>query len=317
MLTPASSALFETLTIRQWTLRNRVVMPPMVTVREIVGADGLEWYSQHAAGGPGLVIIEATAVPRFGQDLTVETLIPLVDAIHTKGALAAIQLFPVIISRDAELDLNEMSLADIQRIVTDCRRAARICQAAGMDGVEPHGAHGFLLNRFFSPAHNRRRDEYGGNLHNRMRLGLEIVRAMVDEVGSELMMLYRHTPVQADSYGLEDSLAFARELVSAGVDVLDLSPSSGEAPGDLAAPFMELGAKVITVGNLDKPERAEEVLHEGRADLVAIGRGLIADPDWANKLAAGKADTITKCVRCDVKCFGNLKQRIPIACTQW
>ena len=317
MTNPALSPLFETLAIRQWSLKNRVVMPPMVTVRSIVGEDGIAWYSEHAEGGPGLVIIEATATPRFGQDLTVETLTPLVEAIHAKGALAAIQLFPVIISRDAELDLNELSLADIQTIVADYRRAARICRAAGMDGVQPHGAHGFLLNRFFSPAHNRRSDEYGGSLDNRMRLGLEIVRAIVDEVGSELMMLYRHTPVQADSYGLEESLAFARELVAAGVDVLDLSPSSKEAPGDLAAPFMQLGAKVITVGNLDKPERAEEALRESRADLVAIGRGLIADPNWANKLAENNADSITKCVRCDVMCFGNLRQRIPIACTQW
>lgn len=309
--------LFAPLTIRRWTVKNRIVMPPMVSVRNIVRQEGLEWYSQHAAGGPGLVIIEATAVPRFGEDLTPETLTPLVDVIHAGGALATIQLFPISIPDDAGLDLNELSLEDIRAIVESYRRAVRICLDAGMDGVEPHGAHGYLLNRFFSPAHNRRQDEYGADLAGRMRLGLNIVRAMIAEAGDELMILYRHTPVQSDSYGLEDSLAFARELVAAGVDVLDVSPSSKEEPGDLAAPFMGLGAKVLTVGNLDKPARATEALREGRADLVAIGRGLIADPEWANKLGSGNADTITTCVRCDAKCFGNLRQGIPIACTQW
>ena len=311
----STSLLSEPLTIAGRPCRNRVVMPPVVTVRDPVSAEGVSWYGEHAAGGPGLVIIEATGVPRFGEDITVATLRPLVDAIHDGGALAAIQLFPVHFGSDAEVDTT--SLAGIAAIVNQYRVAARICAEAGMDGVEPHGAHGYLLNRFFSPAENHRTDEYGGSLENRMRLGLGLVRAVVEEVGPELFVLYRHSPVQEESYGLEDSLPFARRLVDAGVAVLDISPSSDRGLADLAAPFMGLGAAVIAVGSMDEAGRAHEALGQGRCDLVAVGRGLIADPQWPLKVQAGQWDCVVKCTKCNTKCFGNLKKGVPIACTQW
>lgn len=309
------SLLFEPLAVRQWTIKNRIVMPPMRSFRELVGPDGIAWYEEHAAGGPGLVIIEATEVPRFDCDITAENLRPVVEAIHRYRTVAAIQLFPVAFGTNVLMkDLTE---DEIQQIVHSYRRASRICMQAGMDGVEPHGAHGYLLNRFFSPSHNERTDSYGGSLENRMRLGIEIVRAIKDEVGNRMLLLYRHTPVEKGSYGVEDSLHFARELIAAGVDILDLSPSSNDKPGELAAPFMGLGAKIITVGSMDEPGRAEEVLAEGRADLIAVGRGLIADPKWPRKVTERDWDSIVKCKKCNKKCFGNLGKRIPISCAQW
>jgi 2,4-dienoyl-CoA reductase (NADPH2) len=194
--------------------------------------------------------------------------------------------------------------------------ATRICRDAGFDGIEPHGAHGFLLNRFFSPAHNPRTDAYGGSLENRMRLALEIVRAVREAAGEDLLLLYRHTPVTEGSYGLDDSLVLARRLVDAGVDILDISPC-GETPGELAKPFRAFGVPVIAVGNLDIPDRAAEVLRGERADLIAVGRALIADPDWPLKARAGRWEAITRCVRCNEKCFGNLRRNEPIACTRW
>ena len=313
---PASSSLlFEPLRIRSWQLRNRIVMPPMVSLRDLVAQDGIEWYRRHAEGGLGLVIIEATGIPRFSRDLSAAALRPVVDAIHQAGALAAIQLFPLDFGTD--LDVGTLSRGEIAEIVQQFRRAARICLEAGLDGVEPHGAHGYLLNRFFSPADNPRRDGYGKTLPNRMRFGLEVVRGIRAEVGEAVLLLYRHTPVKDGSYGLEDSLAFAAELVAAGVDVLDLSPSSIEAPGDHAAPFRRFAVPVIAVGKLDEPGRAVEALREGRADLVAVGRGQIADPDWARKMAAGDAGRITLCTKCNRLCFGNLRKRLPIACSEW
>ena len=159
--------------------------------------------------------------------------------------------------------------------------AARVCGEAGFDGIEPHGAHGYVLNQFFSPVQNTRHDEYAGSLENRMRLALRIVRAVrpiCDRFG--MVLLYRHTPV-GEGYGIEESRLLAAALVTAGVDVLDISPASDRAPGDRAAPFVGLGVPVIAVNELDEVERALEVLDEGRADLIAVGRGLIADPDWA------------------------------------
>jgi len=315
IMSQPDSELFRPLRIRQWGLANRVVMPPMVTVRDIVQEDGISWYGQHAAGGVGLVIIEATGIPRFTRDLTVKALKPVVDAIHDGGALAAIQLFPLDFGTDRQV--ADLSTDDIAAMVSGYRHAARVCLDAGMDGVEPHGAHGYLLNRFFSPTDNPRTDTYGGSLANRMRFGLEIVNAIRAEVGDELLLLYRHTPVKKDSYGMDDSVAFAKELIRAGVDVLDISPSSIAAPGDHAEPFRGLGVPVIAVGQLDEAEAAAEALREGRADLVAIGRALIADPEWANKVAAGRRADVTACTRCNEMCFGNLRKGIPIACTQW
>ena len=314
-MTASPSLLCQPLRVRSWQLRNRVVMPPMVSVRDLAAPDGIEWYGRHAAGGPGLVIIEATGIPRFGRDLTAAALRPVVDAIHQAGALAAIQLFPVDFGTD--LDVATLSCGEIAAIVQQYRRAVRICLEAGLDGVEPHGAHGYLLNRFFSPAENPRQDDYGQTLPNRMRFGLEVVRAIRAEVGAAVLLLYRHTPVKEGSYGIEDSLAFAAELVAAGVDILDISPSSIEAPGDRAAPFRRFGVPVIAVGKLDEPGRAEEALREGRADLVAVGRGQIADPDWALKAQAGEWNRVTLCTRCNRLCFGNLRQRLPIACAEW
>lgn len=311
----APGLLFQPLRVRQWTLPNRIVMPPMVTVRDIAAADGVAWYGAHAQGGPGLVIVEATGVPRFERDLTAAALRPLVEAIHAAGALAAIQLFPLDFGTDREV--GSLSVEDLAAIVARYRFAARVCLEAGMDGVEPHGAHGYLLNRFFSPADNPRTDAYGGTLENRMRFGLEIVRAIRAEVGQSLLLLYRHTPTKPGSYEVGDSLAFARELVRAGVDILDISPSSSSLPGDGAAPFRGLGVPVIAVGRLDEEERAEEALRAGRADLAAIGRALIADPAWPTKKASGLAHSIVACTRCNKLCFGNLRKHLPIACTQW
>jgi 2,4-dienoyl-CoA reductase-like NADH-dependent reductase (Old Yellow Enzyme family) len=184
-----------------------------------------------------------------------------------------------------------------------------------MDGIEPHGAHGFLLNQFFSPEKNRRADGYGGSLDNRMRLATEIVQAVRPICGDEMLLLYRHTPV-GTGYGVEESLDLARALVEAGVDILDLSPSSHQAPGDLAAPFMGLSVPVITVNNLDVPEAALEALNEKRADLIAVGRGLIADPDWPIKVREGRFEEIVECIKCD-HCFTDLRAGVPVGCTQW
>ena len=261
-----------------------------------------------------MVIVEATPVGRFGSDLTMSNLTPLVDAIHEGGALAAIQLFPV--DRDRSVSPSEIGMGEIGRIVAQYRTAAEVCLGAGFDGVEPHGAHGYLLNQFFSPAQNKRTDEYGGRLANRMRLALRVVDTVGPVCGTDMLLLYRHTPVGV-GYGMEESLFLAEALVGAGVDILDISPSSIEAPGDRSAPFRRLGVPVIAVNELDRVERALQAINSGRADLIAVGRGLIADPDWPIKVKQGRLDEIVRCTRCDEKCSGNLRDGIPIGCNRW
>jgi 2,4-dienoyl-CoA reductase-like NADH-dependent reductase (Old Yellow Enzyme family) len=314
-----TSALFEPLEVKGYTFANRIVMPPMASNRGVVSAEALDWYAEHAAGGVGLVIVEAVAVGRFGRDLSVEQLSRLAGVIHAGGALAAMQLFPMTDRRPFGWDARPADLqpSQIRELVLEFEAASRICAEAGFDGVEPHGAHGFLLNRFFSPKDNERTDKYGGTPAKRMRLGLEITRAARRGVGEDRLLLYRHTPVQEDGYGLDESLAFAEKLVGSGIDILDISPASAQAPADLAAPFRRFGVPVIGVGLLDDVERALEALTQGRADLVAIGRGLIADRLWPRKVREGRLAEIVKCIRCDEKCYGNLNKGLPIECTQW
>lgn len=306
--------LFAPLEVRGKRLRNRIVMPPMVTLRNLVSPDGIEWYSRRARGGVALVIVEATSVNRFEGELTADGLRGLVGAIHAGGALAAIQLFPV--ARGVPVTPAQLSTAQLDQMVSEYERAAEICAAAGFDGIEPHGAHGFVLNQFFSPEQNTRTDEYGGTLENRMRLARRIVRAVRHVCGDDMMVLYRHTP-EGPGYGIAESLTFAEALVADGVDILDLSPSSIRAPADHAAPFRALGVPVIAVNELDRVERALEALAAGRADLIAVGRGLIADPDWPTKVREGRFDEIIHCIRCNEKCFGNLERGLPIECSQW
>ncbi len=306
--------LFQPLAVKGKKFRNRVVMPPMVVCRDLTGEDGQEWYGQHAAGGVGLVIVEATGVVEFGSRLTAENMKPLVNAIHAGGALAAIQLYPGAFGQ--HVAPADLSADKVGELISRYRTAAAVCAAAGFDGIEPHGAHGFLLNQFFSPVQNKRTDEYGGGPEGRMRLAYQIVEAVkpiADSAG--MLVLYRHTPV-GKGYGIVESLVLAALLVKAGVDILDISPSGDGMPGERSAPFMALGVPVIAVNNMNHVERALETLREKRATLIAVGRGLIADPYWPEKVRSGRFEEIVECTDCD-NCFGDLDRGEPVICAQW
>jgi NADPH2 dehydrogenase len=318
-MTDDTAPLFTPIDVGGKTLRNRIVMPPMVVNRDLAGPDARDWYGRRAAGGVSLVIIEATSVADVGGRYGAGDLRPLVDAIHTGGALAAIQLFPGV--RGQPTLPADLSLDEIDVLINNYHIAAQTCAEAGFDGVEPHGAHGYLLNQFYSPVKNTRTDSYGGDPGsggnaNRARLALRIVETVRPIARANgMLILYRHTPA-GPGYGIDDSLFLAQALVDAGVDILDISPASDSAPGDRAAPFVPLGVPVIAVNQLDEPARALEVLREERAQLIAVGRGLIADAEWPNKVREGRFDEITACIRCD-GCHADLRRGIAVGCTQW
>lgn len=306
--------LFEPLQVKNKILRNRIVMPPMVVNRGIIASEAQEWYGHRAKGGVGMVIVEATSVARFGFDYNADNLKPLVDTIHNGGALAVIQLFPGMFGQPDTPTL--MTIEQIEQLISQYRVSVEVCAEAGFDGVEPHGAHGFLLNQFFSPIQNKRTDQYGDTLEGFMRLALNIVKA-IREVAEKknMLILYRHTPIGA-GYGIEESLVLAEELVKAGLDIIDISPSSDSAPADMAVHFMKFGIPVIAVNEMDNVQRACEALREKRANLIAVGRGLIADPDWANKVSDGRMDEIVECIKCN-ECFKDLSNGVPVGCPQW
>ena len=319
------AALFGPLEVRGKTFRNRIVMPPMVTVRSILGEDGRAWYAAHARGGVALVIVEATPLGLLVGE-NVPALRKLVDAVHAEGALIAVQLFsngqpePQGVFFEPAREPRELTRAELTGLIDRFAGAAAVCREAGFDGVEPHGAHGYFLMRCFSPLLNRREDDYGGPIENRMRTATEICRKAREAIGKEMLLLYRHTPVEEAEagYGLADTIRLMGALVVEGVDVLDISPSHGDRDGEYSeAVRLASGMPVIARGGLDDPDRALSMLANNRTDLVAVGRGLIADPEWPNKVREGRLTDIVKCVRCNEKCFGHLKKRIPTECTQW
>lgn len=308
-------AIFSPLTIKGVTLRNRIVAPPMVQVRSIVSKEGIAWYRRLAAGGAGLVIIEATGVPHFGAELAAQNLRPLTDAIHAEGAAAAIQLFPVPFGQ--AVDLNALTVQQFERIIEQYGLTAGICREAGFDGVEPHGAHGYMINQMFMPDKNNRTDEYGGSLENRSRLAIQIVQRMRQVAGPEMLILYRHSPV-GQQYTIDDSLCLAENLIEAGVDVLDISPAKKDTVADLAAPFKaRFSVPVIAVQGMDDPAAAAEAVQQRRCDLVAVGRQLITDAAWPRKVQQGKLADVVKCSKCNKGCFGRLREGKPVECVHW
>lgn len=285
----------------------------MVQLRPITSPAGLKWYSD-LAGGTGLVIVEATGVPLFGDTLSVQKLARLAEAIHGQGALAAVQLFPLAHLKEPAAP-DSLSAADIILILEQFAHAAKICRDAGFDGVEPHGAHGFLINQFFMPGKNHRTDGYGGSPDARGRFAVEICRSIKQAVSDDLLLLYRHTPT-GDDYSIDDSLAFAHSLADAGIDILDVSPARGRVAAELAAPFKKtLPVPVIAVGGMEDPDAASEALAERRCDMAALGRALIADPLWPEKVRDERIDEIFQCVKCN-GCFEYLHAGEQVSCAQ-
>mgnify|MGYP005635568247 FL=1 len=191
---------------------------------------------------------------------------------------------------------RELTEAEIAEIVTAHGAAARRCRQAGFEVLDIHGAHGYLIHTFLSPISNQRTDGYGGDLAGRMRLALEIAAAVRDEWPDDKPLFYRLSCIddEPDGWTMEDSIILAQELGRLGVDVIDCSsrglgqrttPVTVPREQGFQVPFAEgirrnTDLKSMTVGLIMEPEFAEGVLQDGRADLIAIGREALFNPQW-------------------------------------
>lgn len=189
---------------------------------------------------------------------------------------------------------REMTLADIQEIVEAWGQAARRADQAGFDVVEVHGAHGYLIHQFLSSAANRRMDEYGGSFENRMRFAIEVVRRIRQSWPENKPLFFRISAVDEIGWKIEDSIALAKLLKANGVDVIDCSSggmSDRFTTGDPAqygyqvgnAHQIRAGADIMTmaVGMIIHADQAEDILKAGSADLIALGRELLHNPNWS------------------------------------
>lgn len=356
--------LFEPWPIGNLRLRNRIISAPME--RNYANIDGsitqqyIDNLIAKAKGGVALIIVESTYVDPLGKgrkyqvgchdDKLIPSLKRMTDAVHKYGAKIALELqfsgrqtsgkitgmqpiapsvVPCWVSGG---DIpREMTVAEIKVMVSKFAEAAERSKRAGFDMVELHGAHGYLLAQFFSGYSNKRKDEYGGSLENRMRFPLEVVKAVRAEVGDDFPIAYR---LSGDEYiengvDLDQSVLFAKKLAEAGVDLIDVSAGLYETSFIISQPMdIPLGCNVhlaeeikrtvnipvSTAGRINDPAFADDIIREGKADFVSLARALHADPDFPQKAKEGRLEDICMCVGCMQGCIDILGTGYPIFC---
>ncbi|MCP8465320.1 NADPH-dependent 2,4-dienoyl-CoA reductase [Pseudomonas sp. ZM23] len=327
-------------------LRNRVVMGSMHT-----GLEDRLWdfgklaayYRERARGGVGLIITGGFAPNRegwllpMGSSLTSSLQVPahrrLTQAVQREGGRILLQILhagrygyhPLVVSASSIkspiswFSPRELSERGILRTIAAFVRCAKLAQAAGYDGVEIMGSEGYLLNQFLCPRTNQREDRWGGDLGNRMRLPLEIVRRIRRAVGERFIISYRLSLLDLVEGGntWEDVRVVARALETAGIDLLNsgIGWHESRVPTIVTsvprAAFAEVSARlrrelrvpVIASNRINTPEVAEQLLAQGHADMVSMARPLLADPQFVQKAAAGRAESINTCIACNQACL--------------
>ena len=228
--------------------------------------------------------------------------------------------YGTIVAYEGELP-RELTVGEIKELVRKFAQGAQRAKRAGFDGVEIHSTGYYLIAQFLSSTANIRQDEYGGNLRNRARFLLEIIGAVRGVVGEDYPVLCKISVIEfgpGAGITLEEGQQFAQMAEEAGADALEiggmgwgisphLPPTTAERPG-VILPIVEEIKKVVKipliVASRMTPELAEEVLQEGKADFVAIGKGLIADPELPSKAASGRVEEIRPCIGC-LRCIDN------------
>jgi len=314
----------------QSALANDAHLEAFAALARRVHAHGAKIAAQLSHGG-----ITAVNDIRDGRDLWVPSMPapskpdPLMAMVTPEEA--ALQSRPMR-AKTARVGLREMTKDDIRSVVDAYASAAERAQRAGLDGVELHAGHGYLISSFLSPAKNRRRDEYGGSLENRTRLLVEVIEAVRARTGREFALWCRIDSIEFwEEGGITPELAVehARIIEAAGADAVHASANgkgglaltytqghTTHAPAGLlefaAAIKKSVRIPVIAVGRLE-PEVADAALADGKADFVAMGRKLLADPELPNKLRAKRPERVRPCLY-HYDCIGQIFLREPVRC---
>jgi 2,4-dienoyl-CoA reductase-like NADH-dependent reductase (Old Yellow Enzyme family)/thioredoxin reductase len=347
--------LFKEGTIGGMTVRNRIAMTAMGNHMALPGGEvsdiDVAFYEARAVGGVGLVILECLTIDyasgkgNFGQmsaddDRFIPGLKRLADAIHAHGSVVAAQIYhpgrqgiaelngvpSMIAPSDVECQavhqpVHAMSKDEIDDIVAKFAAAARRCKEAGIDAVELHGAHGYLITQFMSPYTNKRTDEYGGSFENRMRFITEIMEAVRAQVGPDYPIIVRlsvdehleYVGAPTEGIHLDEGIEIAKYVEKLGADALDISCGIYETMNTAWEPVgfdegwkIDAPAKVrevvdipvIGVAVVRNPDYAESILAEGKVDYVGSARQFFADPEWGNKAQEGRVGEIRRCISC-------------------
>jgi len=341
--------LFAPLRVGGMELRNRIVMLPMTTgygeADETVGDRFIDFFAERARGGAGLIVIPFSPVaagspvePGIFDDRFLPGVRRLTTAIAAHGAKSSCQLITSyhVILKDGvpeavapseipnqilRLTPRALTQEEIRFIVEAYGSAARRVREGGFDALEVLVGGGYLLNRFLSPLGNRREDEYGGSLENRMRIILEVIASIRKAVGGDFPVGVRLNldEQMPGGHTVTEAKIVARALEEAGVNFLDSYTGWHESPVPTVAPSLPKGAfaslsgavrsvvgiPIIAANRINDPVVAEEILAAGQADLVGMARALLADPELPNKAKAGRMDEIVPCIACS-RCLGEI-----------
>ncbi|MDO4401914.1 MAG: FAD-dependent oxidoreductase [Clostridiaceae bacterium] len=357
--------IFNPLTVKNMTIKNRIVMTPMGTNYGEQNGEmsflHMDYYEQRAKGGVGLIIVENASVDspqgsngttqlRIDHDNYIPRLFKLCETVHSHGACIAVQINHAGASAlSSRINMQPVSASnlpskkggeiprplqkeEITAIVKKYGEAARRAQAAGFDAVEIHAGHSYLISQFLSPTTNNRTDEFGGSKENRARFAKMVMDEVRSQVGPMFPIMIRISADELVEGGntLEDTLELL-EYFAEEADIIDVSAGlTGSIQYQIDANYLKDGWRsfmakavkekfnkpVITTGNIRNPKIAEKILEDGDADLIGMGRGLIAEPEWVNKVESGREDELRKCISCNIGCAGHrIGINRPIRCT--
>lgn len=357
--------LCEPVTVGKYKFKNRMVMAPMesrlCTVDGDVTKEMCDYYAERAKGGVAAVIVENTYVDQIAarsslvssglySDHLIAGKFKLAESIKDNGAVAILQLShggiqasaaavpgvqcvgpSPVASKFVGRVPKELSIEEIEAIEDAFAQAARRAKQAGFDGVEIHGAHGYLICSFLSPYTNKRNDIYGGNLENRARFPRNIIRKIREQTGNDFLLGYRISGEEKVEGGftIQEACKFG-QMIEEQVDYIHVSVGNYESMATWMisplympqAPIVDLASamkksvtktKVIAVNALNA-QLGEKALENGDADLIAYGRTLVADPEMPNKIKAGRLEDIRPCMRGHEGCISLFFAGCPMRC---
>ncbi|MFB7783053.1 FAD-dependent oxidoreductase [Streptomyces vinaceus] len=301
------------------------------------------FYAERARGGAGLIVTGGIAPNDAGRPfeggsrLTTEAEAAghrvITEAVHAEGGKIAMQILhfgryayhkDLVAPSALQAPIspfvpNELSDIEVERTVEDFVRAARLAKLAGYDGVEIMGSEGYLINEFIAAATNKRTDRWGGAYENRTRFPLEIVRRTRAALGEDFILIYRLSMLDLIPGGstLDEVVRLAKEIEAAGATIINTGIGWHEARIPTIATSVPRGAytwvtkrlmgavsvPLVTSNRINTPEKAEEILADGRADLVSLARPFLADAEFVAKAAAGRSETINTCIGCNQACL--------------
>lgn len=345
-----TDAMFSPIQLGRISIKNRIALAPMGTRSNLMDGTISErcsiYLEERAKGGAGLIIPEFTAVTQgytwipsmqIYSDRLIPSLSRLAESVHNYDSRIIMQLAhhggraasavtgkrcvaPSAIASPLYKEIpEELSVEEIYQLVEDWRTAAIRAKRASFDGVEIHGCHGYLINQFISPATNKRTDEFGGSLENRLRFAKLIIQAVREACGAEFIIGFKMAAYEELEGGnkLEDAPEIARSIEAMGVDYLHVSSTSSTIPGheytqypsvpcmydgkNCLAPLAKtvkeaVSVPVILASAIVDPEAADELIRTGVTDMVAVGRGFLAEPYWGRKPQMG--EEIRPCIGC-------------------